>query len=112
MPALDGRPPEDRAPKALLARFERADADFHRVMKDIRDRGAWDETFVDALCEPAETFSYGGTFAHVITFNAHRRLVALDAFHRLGIHIQGTGCPMDYEEAVGQGSRLHPVARE
>ena len=37
-----------------------------------------DDTFVDALCDPVEVFTYGGMIAHVLTFAAHRRtLVAL-----------------------------------
>ena len=61
---------------------------------------AWDETFVDALCEPAETFTYGGVFAHIMTFNAHRRLMALDALRQLGVETEGFGDPMEYEESV------------
>ncbi len=101
MPALDGRPPEERTPVALLARFERADAEFHRVLGDIRDRGAWGDTFVDALCEPAEKFTYGGMFADVITFNTWRRMTALDAFHQLGVTIAGSGSPIEYEMSLG-----------
>jgi len=97
MPDLDGRPAADRTPHALLDRFEKADAEFERILRSIRDRGAWNETFVDALCDPPETFTYGATFAHVITFNAHRRLTALDAFHRLGVSVSGSGCPSEYE---------------
>ena len=100
MPDLDNRPPEDRAPAAMLQRFDKADAEFCGILRCVRDRGAWDETFVDALCEPAETFTYGGMFAHVITVNSHRRLAALDAFHRVGVEIQGSGCPMEYEAAM------------
>ena len=45
---------------------------------DVVDHGRLDETFVDALCEPAEVFTHGGMIAHVLTFAAHRRtLVAL-----------------------------------
>ncbi len=99
MPSLDGRPPADRTPSALLDRFEKADAEFHRILCDVRNRGAWDETFVDALCEPAETFTFGGMFADVITFNAYRRLAALDAFHKLGVTVQGSGSPIEYEQA-------------
>lgn len=99
MPVLEDGPPADRTPSALLTRFEKADAEFHRILCDVRNRGAWDETFVDALCEPAETFTYGAMFADVITFNAHRRLAALDAFHKLGVKIQGSGSPIEYEQA-------------
>jgi AraC family transcriptional regulator len=100
MPVLDGRPAKERAPGALLERFEKAESEFHRILRGVRDRGAWDESFVDALCEPAETFTYGAMFAHVITFNAYRRLTALDAFHRLGVKMQGSGCPTEYEATI------------
>lgn len=103
MPQLDGCAPEDRTPAALLRRFDKAEAEFRDVLCDVRNRGAWDETFVDALCEPPETFTYGGMFAHVITFNIYRRLAALDAFQRMGIMMHGTGCPSEYERAMSAG---------
>jgi AraC family transcriptional regulator len=97
---MDGAPPEQRTPAALLTRFERADAEFNRFLTDVRNRGAWDDTFVDALCEPPEMFTFGGTFAHVITFNAYRRLTAHDALRRLGVDVEGFGCPMEFESAL------------
>lgn len=87
-------------PGALLARFDKADAEFNRLLTDVRNRGAWDDTFVDALCDPPETFTFGGMFAHVITFNAFRRLTALDALRRLGVNVEGFGCPMEYELSI------------
>jgi AraC-like DNA-binding protein len=66
---------------------------------DLFDRFAGND-FVDALCEPAETFTFGGVFAHIMTFNAHRRLMALDALRRLGVQVEGFGDPMEYEEKV------------
>ena len=96
IPELES-PAERRTPAALLKKFEAAEAQFQRALKDVRDRGAWDETFVDALCEPAEAFTYGGMFAHIITFNTYRRLAALDVLARLGVPINGVGCPMEYE---------------
>jgi hypothetical protein len=83
MPLLDNAPPEDRTPSAMLARMDKADAAFHSVLTDVRNRSAWEDTFVDALCEPPETFTFGGMFADVITFNAHRRMLAIDALQRL-----------------------------
>ncbi len=97
MPRLEGRPAHERTPEALLARFEKTDAEFQCVLKSVRDRDGWNETFVDALCEPPETFTYGGMFAHIVTFNTYRRLEALGAFHRLGIPVQGSGDPMEYQ---------------
>jgi AraC-like DNA-binding protein len=96
IPLMDNAPPTDRTPSAMLARLDKADAAFHAVLTDVRNRGAWEDTFVDALCEPPETFSFGGMFAHVITFNAYRRMLAIDALRHLGVKVEGFGCPMEY----------------
>ena len=93
---MDNAPPADRTPSAMLARLDRADAEFHGVLTDVRNRSAWDDTFVDALCEPPETFTFGGMFAHVITFNAYRRMLAMDALRGLGVKVEGFGCPSEY----------------
>jgi len=97
---VNGPPPSQRSPKAMLQRLEKTDAELHRIFRDVRSRSAWDDTFVDALCEPAETFTFGGVFAHIMTFNAHRRLMALDALRQLGVPTEGFGDPMEYEESV------------
>lgn len=102
---VNGPPKSQRSPKAMLQRLEKTDAELHRILKDIRNRSAWDDTFVDALCEPAETFTFGGVFAHIITFNAHRRLMALDALRQLGVQTEGFGDPMEYEESVAPWDR-------
>lgn len=96
MPLMDNAPPEHRTASAMLARMEKADAAFHTVLTDIRNRSAWEDTFVDALCEPPETFTFGGMFAHVITFNFYRRMIAIDAMQRLGVKVEGFGCPEEY----------------
>jgi AraC family transcriptional regulator len=93
---MNSASPTDRTPSAMRARLDRADAKFHGVLTEVRHRSAWDDTFVDALCEPPETFTFGGMFAHVITFNAHRRMLALDALRRLGVKVEGFGCPTEY----------------
>ena len=97
---MNGLPKSQRSPKAMLQRLEKTDAELHRILGDVRNRSAWDDTFVDALCEPAETFTFGGVFAHIMTFNAHRRLMALDALRQLGVQTEGFGDPMEYEESV------------
>ncbi|HLJ88989.1 MAG TPA: DinB family protein [Candidatus Angelobacter sp.] len=95
----------NRTPQAMLQRLEKADAELHRIFSDVRSRSAWDDTFVDALCEPAETFTFGGVFAHIMTYNAHRRLMALDALRQLGVQTEGFGDPMEYEERVAPWNR-------
>jgi AraC family transcriptional regulator len=102
MPLMENALPEDRTPSAMLARLERAEARFQGVLTDVRNRSAWDDTFVDALCEPPETFSFGGMFAHVITFNAYRRMLAIDALRCLGVKVEGVGCPMEYLDSLAR----------
>ena len=101
MPLMEDAPPEYRTPSAMLARMEKADAAFHGALTEVRDRSAWEDTFVDALCEPPETFTFGGTFAHVITFNFYRRMLAMDALRRLGVKVEGYGCPEEYVASLG-----------
>jgi AraC-like DNA-binding protein len=102
LPDLEAEPPDRRTPEALRSRFDAADATFDRILTDVRNRNAWSDTFVDALCEPPETFSFGGMFAHVITFNTYQRLLALDAMRRLGVKVEGFGCPTEYEASVAR----------
>jgi hypothetical protein len=72
-------------------------ATFHSVPTDVRNRSAWEDTIVDGLCEALETFSFGGImFAHMIMFNAYRRMVAIDLRRDLGAKVEGDGCPMEY----------------
>ncbi len=42
----------------------------------------------------AEVFTYGGMLAHVLTFAAHHRLLAIGALHSAGITDLGAGDPM------------------
>ena len=60
----------------------------------IIDEGRLDETFVDALCDPPEVFTYGGMIAHVLTFAAHRRTLVCGALAEAGITDLGAGDPM------------------
>lgn len=41
-------------------------------------------------------------FAHVITFNAYRRMVAIDVLRGLGVNVDGVGCPMEYLESLSR----------
>jgi AraC family transcriptional regulator len=93
-------PPEQGTPDALIARLEKVDGEFNRILGDVQKRNAWGDTFVDALCEPPETFSFGGMFAHVITFNTYQRLLALDALRQLGVKVEGFGCPSEFEASL------------
>jgi AraC-like DNA-binding protein len=77
--AVDPLPPDQ-----LVVRFQRAARAFARQVRAIRDRGAWDDAFVDALCEPPQSFTYGGVVAHVVEFGAIRREMLAAVLAELG----------------------------
>lgn len=63
-------------------------------VRSVVDSDRLDDTFVDALCEPAEVFTYGGMIAHVLTFAAHRRTLVALALGAHGVTELGWGDPM------------------
>lgn len=85
-------------PEALRARLEVAGERFRELVVEPVRRGEADTTFVDAVCEPPETFTLGGVLAHVLTFAAVRRTLAIGALTSAGVTDLGSGDPM---HAVG-----------
>jgi AraC-like DNA-binding protein len=80
--------------ESIRARLRDAGPVFHDRAREVIDGSRLDETFVDAICEPPEVFTYGGMIAHVLTFAAHRRTLAIGALHSVGITDLGAGDPM------------------
>jgi len=97
--ALDSRPYDfdverDESPAAMRRRLAQEGPAFVAHVREVAGRGALDETFVDAVCDPPEVFTQGGMIAHVLTFAAHRRTLAIGALHSAGITDLGAGDPM------------------
>lgn len=61
---------------ALLARHAKVAPRWLAFWREVDRRSAWDDTLVDALCDPPESFQMASVLAHVVTFSAHRRQVA------------------------------------
>jgi AraC-like DNA-binding protein len=80
--------------ESIRARLCDAGPVFLDRAREVIDGSRLDETFVDAICEPPEVFTYGGMIAHVLTFAAHRRTLAIGALHSVGITDLGAGDPM------------------
>ena len=76
----------------MKRRYRAAASEFTGLVKGIKDRGESDAGFVDALCDPPESFTYGGALAHIATFSAYRRTMAVIAFRQLGV-IYGLATP-------------------
>ena len=79
---------------AMRDRLARVAPAFLTEVRDVVDNRRLDETFVDALCEPAEVFTYGGMIAHVLTFAAHNRTLVILALKQSGSTDLGWGDPM------------------
>jgi AraC family transcriptional regulator len=79
---------------SMRARLAEAGPAFLSEVRTISDEGRLDETFVDAICDPPEVFTYGGMIAHVLTFAAHRRTLVCGALIEAGVTDLGAGDPM------------------
>ena len=95
--AMAGKPlPRTRADD-LLSRFDRASRSFARLARAVRDAGAWDDAFVDALCEPPQSFTYGGVLAHILSYGAVRREMLASVLAELGARPASSGDPIEWE---------------
>ena len=79
---------------SMRSRLAEEGSTFLTQVREITDQGRLDETFVDAICEEPEVFTYGGMIAHVLTFAAHRRVLVAGALIDAGITDLGAGDPM------------------
>jgi len=80
----------------MRARLAQVGPAFLGQVRAIVDEGRLDETFVDAICDPPEIFTYGGMIAHVLTFAAHRRTLVCGALIDAGVPDLGAGDPMQW----------------
>lgn len=60
---------------SLLARHRRVAPRWLAMVRDIDRRGAWQDSIIDALCDPPESFLLSQILAHELTFSTHRRLL-------------------------------------
>ena len=86
----------------IRARLDVAGPAFLAEVRRVVEGGRLDETFIDALGEQAEVFTYGGLIAHVLTFAAHRRIIVLGALESVGIPDLGNGDPRLWVAEGGQ----------
>lgn len=92
--AYDWSREESESTAAMRRRLAHVAPAFLTEVREVIAGGRLDETFVDALCEPAEVFTYGGMIAHVLTFAAHRRTLVVLALNNAGVGDLGWGDPM------------------
>src|SRR5215468_4309168 len=80
--AIGGReipPRDDRSIAGLLARHDAVQPQFAALVRRIRDRNEWDDAFVDALCTPPVSFTFGSVIAHILAASMIRRHTVVGA---------------------------------
>jgi AraC family transcriptional regulator len=102
-------PAGQTSPAALRARLGQAAPRFRAVIVDRVAAGAGEDTFLDATCQPPQTFTLGGVLAHVLTFAAVRRTLAVGALESAGIGDLGAGDPMHF--VGGEGPDASGITR-
>ena len=68
----------------LKKKFATAGQAFRDDVATVAADDRFDDTFVDATCEPPRTFTYGGMVAHVLSWGSHRRTLVLGALSDAG----------------------------
>jgi AraC family transcriptional regulator len=72
-------------------------------VREAIEQGRLDDVFVDASCNPPYVCSYGAMVAHVLTFAAHRRTLAVRALDKHGVTRLGWGDPIEWLDAAHRG---------
>ena len=98
--AIGGRdiPPRDqKSIAALQARWAAVQPQFSALVRRIRDRNEWDDAFVDALCCPPVSFTFGSVIAHSLDVSLQRRHTVVAALRELGVAEVETRDPIEWE---------------
>jgi AraC-like DNA-binding protein len=101
--AIGGRdiPPRDACGiGALQARLAAVQPQFAALVRRIRDRNEWDDAFVDALCTPPVSFTFGSVIAHILTVSIVRRHTVVGALRELGLRDPETRDPIEWERMI------------
>ena len=101
--AIGGRdiPPRDQCSiPALQARLAAVQPQFTALVRRIRDRSEWDDVFVDALCTPPVSFTFGSVIAHILTVSVVRRHTLIGALGDLGVDNVEVRDPIEWERLI------------
>ncbi len=94
----------DRSIAGQQARLAAVQPQFSALVRRIRDRNEWDDVFVDALCTPPVSFTFGSVIAHILTVSVVRRQTVMDVLRELGVADVETRDPIEWERAMAARS--------
>jgi uncharacterized damage-inducible protein DinB len=89
----------DRTIPGMRRRLEKAFGLLREVARDIAERGAWNETWIDYLEDPPRETEYGTSIAHVITHSMHHRAQVIHMLRQLGVSPLPEGDVFSWENA-------------
>lgn len=92
----------DRTIAGLQTRLAAVEPQFTALVRRIRDRNEWDDAFVDALCTPPVSFTFGSVVAHILTASVIRRQIAIGVMQELGVRDVETRDPIEWERIVAR----------
>jgi AraC family transcriptional regulator len=78
---------------SMRRRLAETGPEFVDAVRAVAREGRFDETFVDAFAPEPMVMTYGAMVAHVLTFAAHHRLLAVSKLREFGISDLGWGDP-------------------
>ncbi len=87
----------DKTIQGMLTRLDTVFGEFAALVRRVSEENLWDNSFLDMVCEPPETFTYSGMIAHVVTFSAYRRTAVIEAFEYFGIEDFASGDPIEWQ---------------
>jgi AraC family transcriptional regulator len=90
----------DRSIAGLQARLAAVQPQLTALVRRIRDRNEWDDVFVDALCTPPVSFTFGSVIAHILTVSMIRRQTVIDVLRELGVPDVEARDPIEWERAM------------
>jgi AraC family transcriptional regulator len=90
----------DRSIAGQRARLAAVQPQFTSLVRRIRDRNEWDDAFVDALCTPPVSFTYGSVIAHILTVSVVRRQTVIGVLRELGVKDVETRDPIEWEREM------------
>lgn len=111
--AIGGRavpPREARSIAALQARLTAVQPQFAALVRRIRDRNEWDDAFVDALCTPPVSFTFGSVIAHILTVAVVRRQAVIGVLRELGVEDAETRDPIEWEHMAATPAEARGAA--
>lgn len=69
----------------MIARLEGFHKDYAAFTQKVKEENLWETEWVDAACEPVETFTYGTTIEESLTWGIAQRMVVQRLLEQIGL---------------------------